>query len=151
MAEYSFVTTWRVPAPIEAVFDVIADSTRWPEWWKGVRRVHEVEAGDATGLGSLRRYTFRSRLPYDLVFDMRTTRVERPHTLEGRAFGELEGEGRWRLETDRDTTVVRYEWDVRTTQWWMNLLAPLARPVFAWNHDQVMRQGEEGLRTRLAL
>jgi hypothetical protein len=27
----------------------------------------------------------------------------------------------------------------------MNLLAPLARPVFAWNHDVVMRWGGEGL------
>jgi hypothetical protein len=27
----------------------------------------------------------------------------------------------------------------------MNLLAPIARPLFAWNHDVIMRQGEEGL------
>lgn len=46
---------------------------------------------------------------------------------------------------------MRYEWDVRTTQWWMNALAPLARPVFAWNHDYVMRQGGEGLRRRLGV
>ncbi|MCA1656715.1 MAG: polyketide cyclase, partial [Actinobacteria bacterium] len=29
------------------------------------------------------------------------------------------------------------------------LLAPLARPVFRWNHDVVMRQGGEGLADRL--
>jgi hypothetical protein len=34
---------------------------------------------------------------------------------------------------------------VKTTEWWMNLLAPIARPLFAWNHDVVMRQGGEGL------
>jgi hypothetical protein len=27
----------------------------------------------------------------------------------------------------------------------MNLLAPIARPVFGWNHDYVMRNGGEGL------
>jgi hypothetical protein len=27
----------------------------------------------------------------------------------------------------------------------MNLLAPVARPIFAWNHDYVMRNGGEGL------
>ena len=27
----------------------------------------------------------------------------------------------------------------------MNLLAPIARPIFAWNHDHVMRNGAEGL------
>ena len=42
-------------------------------------------------------------------------------------------------------TAVVYEWNVRTTKPWMNLLAPIARPVFAWNHDWVMRNGGEGL------
>jgi hypothetical protein len=27
----------------------------------------------------------------------------------------------------------------------MNLLAPVARPIFAWNHDYVMRNGADGL------
>jgi hypothetical protein len=27
----------------------------------------------------------------------------------------------------------------------MNLLAPVARPVFRWNHNVVMHQGGEGL------
>jgi hypothetical protein len=27
----------------------------------------------------------------------------------------------------------------------MNLLAPIARPIFAWNHDYVMRNGAQGL------
>ncbi|OUC07939.1 polyketide cyclase, partial [Litorilinea aerophila] len=28
---------------------------------------------------------------------------------------------------------------------WMNLLAPLARPIFAWNHDIIMAWGGQGL------
>jgi hypothetical protein len=27
----------------------------------------------------------------------------------------------------------------------MNLMAPLLRPVFEWNHDWVMRRGGEGI------
>jgi hypothetical protein len=42
-------------------------------------------------------------------------------------------------------TTVLYDWDVHTTRPWMNLLAPLARPVFAWNHDWVMKRGGKGL------
>ena len=42
-------------------------------------------------------------------------------------------------------TAVVYEWNVSTTKPWMNLLAPIARPLFAWNHDWVMRNGGEGL------
>jgi hypothetical protein len=40
---------------------------------------------------------------------------------------------------------VVYEWNVATTRPWMNVLAPITRPVFAWNHDWVMRNGGEGL------
>jgi hypothetical protein len=28
---------------------------------------------------------------------------------------------------------------------WMSRLCPLARPLFAWNHDHVMRGGGRGL------
>jgi hypothetical protein len=31
----------------------------------------------------------------------------------------------------------------------MNYLAPIARPVFKWNHDVVMAWGREGLEKRL--
>jgi len=69
--------------------------------------------------------------------------------MDGRSTGELEGEGRWRLSEEDGITTVRYEWDVSTTKPWMNLLAPLLKPAFAWNHDVVMRQGGDGLRKLL--
>jgi hypothetical protein len=31
----------------------------------------------------------------------------------------------------------------------MNAIGPLARPVFEWNHDYVMRQGARGLADKL--
>ena len=144
MRDYRFVTTWCLDAPIERVFDAIDDAARWPEWWKGVTRAELVEAGGEDGIGRLWRYTWRSRLPYDLSFESRVTRRERPYLLEGDAAGELIGVGRWRLFEGQATAVV-YEWNVRTSRAWMNRLAPLARPAFAWNHDAVMRQGAEGL------
>ena len=91
MAEYHFVTEWEIAAPIEAVWDAIADSLRWPRWWRGVVEVLDVSAGDAHGIGAGRRFTWRSRLPYNLVFEMRTTLVDPPHALEGVASGELAG------------------------------------------------------------
>jgi hypothetical protein len=145
VARYRFLTAWCVEAPIEPVFEAIHDTESWPQWWKGVERVVELERGDSDGVGSLARHTWKSRLPYRVEFEMRVTRVERPHFMEGEAVGELTGVGRWRLYDGALGTAVIYEWDVRTTRAWMNLLAPLARPVFAWNHDVVMRQGGEGL------
>jgi hypothetical protein len=46
-------------------------------------------------------------------------------------------------------TLVRYDWQVEATKGWMRLLAPLARPMFAWNHDVIIRWGHDGLTRRL--
>jgi len=146
VAEYHFVTEWDIEAPAQAVWDAIANPLEWPRWWRGVIELAEVSAGDGRGIGSVLHYVWRSRLPYNLVFDMRTTRVEPFRALEGVATGELAGAGRWRFDSRGPTsTHVRYEWDIVTTKAWMNLLAPILRPLFEWNHDVVMEWGREGL------
>jgi uncharacterized protein YndB with AHSA1/START domain len=145
MAAYSFLTTWCVDAPIQPVWDLIFDAKRYPEWWKGVRSVTELEPGDDNGLGALNRLEWRSKLPYSLEFDMRITRSQPPYVLEGQASGELDGMGIWRLYEGGAGTAVVYSWDVSTTRRWMNRIAPLARPAFKWNHDYVMRNGAHGL------
>lgn len=147
---YSFVTAWEIDAPIEPVWEAILHSEHWPQWWRGVLAVTELEAGEPGGLGNLRRYTFRGRLPYTLGFDARVTRIEAPHALDAAAEGDLVGEGRWRLRAEGARTLVRYEWDVCTTRAWMDWIAPLARPLFTWNHDVIMRWGEQGLRRHLS-
>jgi uncharacterized protein YndB with AHSA1/START domain len=145
MSAYSFVTVWRLAAPIDRVWDAIRDSERWPTWWSYVVEVRRLTSGDEQGVGERFETRWRTRLPYTLAFTFETTRVERPHLLEGRASGELEGLGRWRLQEEGGITVVQYEWQVSTNKAWMNLLAPIARPAFSWNHDAIMNSGGEGL------
>jgi hypothetical protein len=149
MTPYRFLTVWRLRAPLQAVYDHLAAPSEWPAWWRGVERVELLEEGDAEGRGSLRRFTWKSALPYRLAFEMRTTEVAAPRLLEGRAQGELEGFGRWELTESEGWTLVRYTWEVVTTKAWMNRLAPLLKPAFRWNHDVVMAWGFEGLRRRL--
>ena len=151
MANYEFVTVWRVKAPIEKVWDLIYHSENWPEWWRGVEKVEKLKEGDANHVGALFRYTWKSRLPYKLIFDMETTRVEPMAIIEGRAIGELQGEGRWTLTYEAGITTARYDWKVKTTKAWMNVLAPIARPFFSWNHDVVMGWGGKGLARRLGI
>jgi len=149
MASYSFLTTWCVDAPLERVWDVVHSADRYPEWWKGVRKVTKLEPGGEHGVGALYRLEWRSRLPYSLEFDLRVTRSEPPYLLEGQASGELEGVGVWRLFSGAAGTAILYSWDVATTARWMNRMGPVARPAFAWNHDIVMRQGAQGLAKQL--
>jgi uncharacterized protein YndB with AHSA1/START domain len=145
MAEYRFLTTWLLEAERERVWDAIYDSERWPEWWKGVEEARKLEEGDDDGVGQFGRYVWKAKLPYQVEFFVRTTKVDRPHLLEGDASGGLAGTGRWRLFERDGVTAVLYEWNVHTTRAWMNLLSPIARPIFAVNHDYVMRNGGRGL------
>jgi uncharacterized protein YndB with AHSA1/START domain len=151
VANYRFVTEWRLVAPIERVFAVIEDSTAWPEWWPSVRAVERLQGGDEGGIGVVDRMTFVGQLPYRLAFDMRVTRRVPPTVLVGSATGELEGVGEWTLRSDGEWTVVRYVWTIRTTRAWMNVLAPLpfVTELFSLNHHAVMRSGLRGIRRRL--
>ena len=151
MASHSFLTTWCVAAPIEPVWDLLSKPETYPEWWKGVREARVLEPGeDGTGVGTLYRQQWRSKLPWNLEFDMRSTRVEKPYLLEARASGELVGVGLWRLFESPVGTVALYNWDV-STRAKMNRVAVLARPVFGWNHDYIMRCGAEGLADKLGV
>jgi len=145
MAEYRLTTWWKVDAPLEAVWEAIYHPDHWPDWWPGVEQVLELSPGDECGIGAVHRYTWKSALPYRLSFDMRVTRIERLVALEGVACGELDGRGCWQFSRDGELTVVRYDWQVQTGKRWMNWLAPIARPLFRWNHDVVMRAGGLGL------
>jgi len=150
MADYSFLTTWLLAAPREQVWEAIYDQASWPQWWRGVEEAEEVRPGDGDGVGAVARMAWKSLLPYRVRFEVTTTRVEPFHLMEGTAVGELAGVGRWRLYEQDGATAVLYEWNVTTTRAWMNLLAPVARPVFEWNHDWVMKRGGEGIARLLA-
>jgi uncharacterized protein YndB with AHSA1/START domain len=146
MAEYAFLTTWLLESPRQPVWEVLHDQARWPSWWRGVEAAEELSRPPGgEDVGTVARMVWKSLLPYRVEFEVTTTRVERPSLLEGRAAGGLEGIGRWRLYEQDGVTAVLYEWNVSTTEPWMNLLAPLLRPAFEWNHDWVMARGGEGI------
>jgi hypothetical protein len=121
---------------------VLQDVERWPSWWRGVERISVL------GIDRY-RVAWRSRIPYELEFDFEVGSTEPPREMEGTATGELTGAGHWRLFEQDGATAVLYEWNVETAKLWMNLLGPVARPVFEYNHDVVMRWGGEGLARRL--
>ncbi|RTR06117.1 polyketide cyclase [Halomonas nitroreducens] len=151
MTLYRFVTRWRLEAPIDRVYQALSHPTQWPGWWPGLIEVEPLARGDRRGIGRRYRYTWQSRLGYRLRFAICVTRVRPPTLIEAEARGDLEGVGRWELREIRDGTEVRYHWQVRTRPRWMNLLAPLARPVFTWSHHTMMRRGELGLAGHLGV
>lgn len=149
MADYQFSTVWRVEASVQEVWEILCHPDLWPEWWESLEQIIELKKGDVRGIGALHRYTWKGALPYRLTFDIHVLTIQPLSLLEGEASGEVEGRGVWSLTERGRETIVRYDWDIRTNARWMNVLAPLAGPVFRWNHDRVMRDGAKGLARRL--
>lgn len=146
---YRLTTQWRFNAPLDAVWNAIADADGWPAWWPGIAGV-TLEPGDTQGLGALRRYTCRGALPLRLHFVARVTRVVPWQLIEGRACGDLTGQGCCRLTHAQGQTTVYFDWQVQTTGLWLNRLAPLTHSLLRWNHDRLMRAGGRGLERYLA-
>lgn len=146
---FDLVSEWHLEAPLERVWVELIAPEKWPKWWRAVRKVDMLTPGDAAGIGAVRRFTWGTALPYSLSFNMTATRVEPMHLIEGEARGELDGIGRWTLRPAGNGTAVRYDWMVNVTNPWQVALAPVLRPVFAWNHHVVMGWGFEGLAERL--
>jgi uncharacterized protein YndB with AHSA1/START domain len=150
MADYHYVSTWQLQAPIEQVWAAISDLDQLPGWYPAVHQAQTLAPGDDQGVGARVRYGIKGRLPMRLAFEATITRVDPPRELELRAEGELAGTGRWLLDQHGEITTTRYLWDVQTTKPWMNLVAPVARPLFAWNSKGVMLDAGEGLARFLA-
>jgi uncharacterized protein YndB with AHSA1/START domain len=149
LIDYRFVTQWDIDAPITLVWAEIERPESWAEWWPGLVSVREVEAGDASGVGAVKEFELKSFLPYTLSFRGRITEVVPPRLFRIAAVGELEGSGTYELGDSGAGTRATFTWEVRTTKRWMNLLAPVAAPLFRWNHDQSMKEGGEGLGRKL--
>jgi hypothetical protein len=149
VADYRFVTTSEIAVPRNRAWAEVSRPERWVTWWPGLNEVKQLEPGDDEGRGTLLEFVFKSFLPYTLSFRGRITLIEPPQRMEIDAIGELEGNAVYELEDLGESTRMRLTWTVKTTKTWMNVLAPIARPFFAWNHDILMKAGARGLARKL--
>lgn len=149
VVDYRFETTWRLPVSQEDAWALLVDGEGWPRWWPSVRQVERLSGGSPDGLGRRFRFHFSTRLPYTLTFEAELVEVVEPTRLVAVATGELAGTWTCDLAQAGDNVLVRHIWAVSTTRRWMNALAPLARPVFSWNHASLMRDGGHGFARHL--
>ena len=142
-AEYVFVDEWDVAAPIEAVFEALADGRTYPEWWKPVYL--GVEADGPPAVGRVSREHFKGRLPYHLRTTSKIVRLEPPTEIEAEVEGDLSGRGIWTLTRRDSGTHVRFDWRVNADRPLLRVLTPLLRPLFRWNHNWAIARAIEGL------
>jgi uncharacterized protein YndB with AHSA1/START domain len=147
---FELTTRWRIPAPREAVFAAIAEPADWPGWWPGVVSTREDDPGDENGIGRRGEIVWRAPFGYKVRFEMTAQRIEPPSLLEASAVGDLTGAGTWRFTESGDATHVEFAWRVDADKPLMRAAAPLVRRILVWNHDRLMRVGEEALTKHLA-
>ncbi|MBK5233925.1 MAG: SRPBCC family protein [Thermoleophilia bacterium] len=149
---FDFTSRWQLSTGLETVWDALVDFKTWPDWWPGLQSVEETAVGGPDGIGQRANSRWRGPVGYSIEFEIETIEREYPKSLKGKATGEVSGSGTWNIspivdleEPDRVWTQVVYEWQVVATKKWMQILNPIARPVFVYSHDHVMKAGAEGL------
>jgi uncharacterized protein YndB with AHSA1/START domain len=142
--EYVFVDEWDVRAPVEEVFDALADARTYPVWWRPVYL--SVEADGPPEVGRISRQHFKGRLPYTLTTTSTIVRLERPRVVEAEVEGDLSGRGIWTLtESESGVVHVHFDWRVNADRPLLRYLTPVLRPLFRWNHDWAIARATEGL------
>jgi uncharacterized protein YndB with AHSA1/START domain/mannose-6-phosphate isomerase-like protein (cupin superfamily) len=143
MRPYLFIDEWDVAAPPAAVFDAIADSRTYPDWWRPVYL--DVEANGPPELGKEARHHFKGRLPYHLHTRSVCSAFDPPRTITADVDGDLRGRGTWTLTPIRQGTHVRFDWQVHADRKLLRMLTPVLRPIFRWNHNWAIARAIEGL------
>ena len=136
---YVFRSRWELASPPSDVFDALYDLANYPGWWPQVRAVHRFDEDH-------HKMVVRSFLPYEIDYTLiRETSDRAQGLLRGRVEGDIVGTIEWRINPSPSGCVAYFFEDVETTLEVLNLLAPVARWMFEFNHQLMMRDGHLGL------
>lgn len=136
---YHFITSIELAARPHQIWETLAKSEDWVDWWRWLQEAEVLETGDPAGIGHRVRHQVSSPLRYRLTYEGEVTHAEEDVASRFRADGDLRGLGQFSLKAMSQTsTLITFHWLVETPKRWMNLLAPLARPLFVWNHHRLM-------------
>jgi len=141
---YRFQSEWRLEASRLRVFEALKDLESYVEWWPEVKEVKRIAEGRFEVVA-------RATLPYELRFiTSQSVLDESTGIIEAGLRGDLNGFSRWTLSQRNGHTVAVFDEEVHTGKRLLNVLAPVARPAFRYNHTLMMRHGQEGLQRLLS-
>ncbi len=144
MNRYQFRSVWTLPVAAGEVFEVVTDPATYPLWWPDIHGVGRIDDDTAEVI-------CRSVLPYALTFRLHRAEqdFDRGRMLVGMT-GDLEGFCRSTLVRRRRSVTLEITQQVIVNKRLLQLLAPVARPVFRANHAAMMWRGQRGLRRFLS-
>jgi hypothetical protein len=141
---YRFDNLWRLPAPRERVYAVLADVDGYTRWWPQVREIHRIDADS----GQVR---IRSVLPYTLDLVLTRALEDQPGgILRVDIEGDLVGWCAWQVIAEGSGTQAQFSQEVEVTAALLQKAPFAVRPMFRANHAYMMRAGERALASYLS-
>jgi uncharacterized protein YndB with AHSA1/START domain len=148
--EYRLGHRWLIKGPIDDVFDLLTDPREYPTWWAPCFKSAESDDTEVA-VGSRSHLRVRSRLPYELVWDVTLVEVDRPNVivvdtivrLSGRF--PLHGPIRYTLTDGPDGVEVVNDQVIVSERRLPGPLRALTQRAFAYNHDWAFKIGGRGL------
>jgi uncharacterized protein YndB with AHSA1/START domain len=70
---------WLIQGPIDVVFDLLSHAKDYPAWWQPCFKA--AQADDVVAVGARAHLRVRSRLPYELIWDITLVELDRPNVL----------------------------------------------------------------------
>ncbi|HXH22890.1 MAG TPA: SRPBCC family protein [Dehalococcoidia bacterium] len=148
--DYHFISRWRVRGTCEEVYEILQDAKGLPRWWPSVYLdALEIQSGGPERKDMVVRVQAKGWLPVKLNWHFAVTDSDPPRGFGLKAWGDLEGTGRWTLSQDGDFVDVTYDWRVRGRKPVLRYTSAFFRPLFSHSHHWAMRKGEESLRLEL--
>jgi len=140
---------WLIKGPIDVVFDLLSHACDYPTWWSPCFK--SAESDDEVVVGARSHLRVRSRLPYELVWDITLTELDPPTFMEvdtivllsGRF--PLRGPIRYTLTDGPDGVEVVNDQVIVSERRLPRPLRALLQREFAYNHAWAFRIGGRGL------
>jgi uncharacterized protein YndB with AHSA1/START domain len=147
---YHFGYRWLINGPIDVVFDLLSHAKDYPTWWSPCFK--SAESDDAeVAVGARSHLRVRSRLPYELVWDITLTELDRPNLIEVdtivRLSGRFPARGpiRYTLTAGPDGVEVVNDQVIVSERSLPRPMRALLQRAFAYNHAWAFRIGGRGL------
>jgi hypothetical protein len=134
------------PTSAESLWAVLADTSRYREWWPWIE--HLDTGSDPFALGSRAEFVIRSPLGYRLRCHTVVVDACPGDIVTVAVGGDLSGPASLAVQPVADGCRARVAWTLSLERPLLRDAARVARPAMGWAHDRVVDRGLQQFRTR---
>ena len=153
MGSYYFKTTHSFQEKADILWNTVIDVQSWPSIWKEFKEIKFAGNEETIKQKSIIHCKVKSLLPIIISFSVEIIEIENLNYIAIISRGDFVGSGKWILTEKETFTESSFEWRVRTTNSFINLInnLPFGRKLLEYNHNRIMKKGQNALIRKLKL